>query len=225
MFSCSPYSQWCTVLTKNNSLGRWSLLWLFSLFDWTQSRLIFFLAFCFLDSPCVMWSDKQLIQYTSCPLLAFLDGCNPPPEVDLGTGSSTSSSNIHVQPSSSSDASVEAEPPSELLDTSLESKQRARSSLIRLEPLTEAEASEETLFYLCKLSPAEPEANSTQLDKLWAGTELVTFMPHTLMLVHHRLFPFILHTVLTLCVNTPSPLWPEVYACWEAVTEMNKALG
>lgn len=179
MFSCSPYSQWCTVLTKKNSLGRWSLLWLFSLFDWTQSRLIFFLAFCFLDSPCVMWSDKQLIQYTSCPLLAFLDGCNPPPEVDLGTGSSTSSSNIHVQPSSSSDASVEAEPPSELLDTSLESKQRARSSLIRLEPLTEAEASEETLFYLCKLRPAEPEANSTQLDKVWAGTELVTFMPHT----------------------------------------------
>ncbi|XP_056260613.1 heat shock factor protein 2 isoform X2 [Seriola aureovittata] len=110
-------------------------------------------------------TDKQLIQYTSCPLLAFLDGCTPPPELDLGTGSS-SSSYTHLQPSSSSSASVETEPPSELLDTSLESKQPARSSLIRLEPLTEAEASEETLFYLCELSPAGLEADSTQLDRV-----------------------------------------------------------
>ncbi|XP_039980643.1 heat shock factor protein 2 isoform X2 [Xiphias gladius] len=110
-------------------------------------------------------TDKQLIQYTSCPLLAFLDGCNPPPELDLG-GISTGSSNTHLQPSSSSGASVESEPPSELLDTSLESKQPARSSLIRLEPLTEAEASEETLFYLCELSPAGLEADSTQLDRV-----------------------------------------------------------
>ncbi|KAG7999792.1 Heat shock factor protein 2 [Nibea albiflora] len=107
-------------------------------------------------------TDKQLIQYTSCPLLAFLDGCTPPPEVDL----STSSSSAHLQPSSSSSDGVEAEPPSELLDSSLELKQPARSSLIRLEPLTEAEASEETLFYLCELSPAGPEADSTQLDRV-----------------------------------------------------------
>nr|AVC68723.1 heat shock factor protein 2 [Trachinotus ovatus] len=111
-------------------------------------------------------TDKQLIQYTSCPLLAFLDGCIPPPDLDLGTGSSSSSgsSSIHLQPLSSS--SVEAEPPSELLDSSLGVKQPARSSLIRLEPLTEAEASEETLFYLCELSPAGLEADSTQLDRV-----------------------------------------------------------
>lgn len=106
-------------------------------------------------------TDKQLIQYTSCPLLAFLDGCSPPSEVDLGTGSS----NTHLQPSSSPCVSVEAEPPSELLDTSLETKP-ACSSLIRLEPLTEAEASEETLFYLCELSPAGPEADSILLDRV-----------------------------------------------------------
>ncbi|XP_035531770.1 heat shock factor protein 2-like [Morone saxatilis] len=109
-------------------------------------------------------TDKQLIQYTTCPLLAFLDGCTPTPEVDFVTGSSPSSSNTHLQPSSSSGASLEAEPVSELLDTDLESKQAAHSSLIRLEPLTEAEASEETLFYLCELTPAGLEADSTQLD-------------------------------------------------------------
>lgn len=114
----------------------------------------------------VIYLDKQLIQYTSCPLLAFLDGCSPAPEVDMCTGSSTSSSNPHVQLSSSSDSSVEAEPHSELLYSSLESKQPACSSLIRLEPLTEAEASEETLFYLCELSPAGPEVSSVQLDKV-----------------------------------------------------------
>lgn len=115
-------------------------------------------------------SDKQLIQYTSCPLLAFLDGCTPPPEMDLGMGSSSSSSfcsNMPVKLSSSSVASVEAELPSELLDTDIvESKQLGRSSMIRLEPLTEAEASEESLFYLCELSPAGPEADCTELDRV-----------------------------------------------------------
>lgn len=120
---------------------------------------------CFDFSPLFMWSDKQLIQYTSCPLLALLDGCAPPPEVDLGTSSST-----HVQPFSTSYASVEDEPPAELLDCSPQAERPVRSSLIRLEPLTEAEASEETLFYLCQL----PETNSTQLDKVWAGALLVT---------------------------------------------------
>ncbi|XP_054871671.1 heat shock factor protein 2 isoform X2 [Amphiprion ocellaris] len=95
-------------------------------------------------------TDKQLIQYTSCPLLAFLDGCTPPAELDLGSSSSSS----HLHPST---PPVEAEPPSELLDVGLEAKQPPRSSLIRLEPLTEAEASEETLFYLCDLSPADAE--------------------------------------------------------------------
>ncbi|XP_067428377.1 heat shock factor protein 2 isoform X1 [Thunnus thynnus] len=112
-------------------------------------------------------TDKQLIQYTTCPLLAFLDGCTPPPELDLGPGSSsTGTSNTHSQSSSSSGASVEAEPPAELLDTGLELKQPGHSSLIRLEPLTEAEASEETLFYLCELSPGGPEADSSLLDRM-----------------------------------------------------------
>lgn len=108
-------------------------------------------------------SDKQLIQYTTCPLLAILDGCTPAPELDLGTGSSDISGSP-LQTSSDPIASMEAELPSELLDTSLESQQPVRSSLIRLEPLTEAEASEETLFYLCELSPAGLEADSTPLD-------------------------------------------------------------
>ncbi|XP_026174210.1 heat shock factor protein 2 isoform X2 [Mastacembelus armatus] len=112
-------------------------------------------------------TDKQLIQYTSCPLLAFLDGCTPQ-ELDLGTNSSSSTSSSHtsLQPSSSSTVSLEAEPPSEFLDTSLESNQLARSYLIRLEPLTEAEASEETLFHLCELSPAGPESESIQQDRV-----------------------------------------------------------
>lgn len=110
-------------------------------------------------------TDKQLIQYTTCPLLAFLDGCTPPPELDPGS-SSTGTSNTHSQSSSSSGASVEAEPPAELLDTGLELKQPGHSSLIRLEPLTEAEASEETLFYLCELSPGGPEADSSLLDRM-----------------------------------------------------------
>ena len=121
-----------------------------------------FLTICFC-------SDKQLIQYTSCPLLAILDGCTPPPELDPGTSGSSSSSdfsNIHLQPSSSSSVSVEAGPPSELLDTSLESKQRVRNSFVRLEPLTEAEASEDTLFYMCELTPVGLELDSTQLDRV-----------------------------------------------------------
>lgn len=65
---------------------------------------------------------------------------------------------------------MEAELPSELLDTDIvESKQLGRSSMIRLEPLTEAEASEESLFYLCELSPAGPEADCTELDRVWAA--------------------------------------------------------
>ncbi|XP_069017705.1 heat shock factor protein 2 isoform X1 [Embiotoca jacksoni] len=106
-------------------------------------------------------TDKQLIQYTSCPLLAFLDGCSPPPELELDTSSSSSSSSTHLQPSSSC-----TEPPSDLLDSSLEVKLPPRSSLIRLEPLTEAEASEETLFYLCELSPIADEADCTQLSQV-----------------------------------------------------------
>uniref|UniRef100_UPI0037E8BE87 heat shock factor protein 2 n=1 Tax=Semicossyphus pulcher TaxID=241346 RepID=UPI0037E8BE87 len=102
-------------------------------------------------------TDKQLIQYTSCPLLAFLDGCTTPADLDLGSSSSSTS---HLQLSSSP---LEADLPSDLLESSLEMKQPSRSSLIRLEPLTEAEASAETLFYMCELSPAAAEVDSSLL--------------------------------------------------------------
>uniref|UniRef100_A0A8C6TRS0 Heat shock transcription factor 2 n=1 Tax=Neogobius melanostomus TaxID=47308 RepID=A0A8C6TRS0_9GOBI len=106
-------------------------------------------------------TDKQLIQYTSCPLLAFLDGCTAPSELDLASGMSSISSGSQ-QEASSATAGQEEKLPSELLD-SLGSVQASRSSLIRLEPLTEAEASEETLFYLCELSPGL-ETDSTEVD-------------------------------------------------------------
>ncbi|XP_017288265.1 heat shock factor protein 2 [Kryptolebias marmoratus] len=113
-------------------------------------------------------TDKQLIQYTSHPLLAFLDGYALPSEMDLGPTGTASTDSSQPQPFSRSSISVDSEPPSDLLDESLESKQPLRSSLIRLEPLTEAEASEETLFYLCELSPAEdgsdPAEESVNLD-------------------------------------------------------------
>ncbi|XP_060907323.1 heat shock factor protein 2 isoform X1 [Labrus mixtus] len=107
-------------------------------------------------------TDKQLIQYTSCPLLAFLDGCTPTADLDLG--SSNSSSTSHLQLSSS--ASLDSAPLSDLLESSLETKQSAHSSLIRLEPLTEAEASQETLFYMCELSPAAADTDSSHMDAL-----------------------------------------------------------
>lgn len=142
---------------------------------------------CFLLLPP---QDKQLIQYTTCPLLAFLDGCIPPPDLDLAIdGSSTGSSSTQHEPSSSSVASIDAEKSSEIVDTSLESKQAHRSSLIRLEPLTEAEASEETLFYLCELSPAGPEADSVQLSRVWTPRLLQS------------------QTVSLSYVNTSSHLW------------------
>lgn len=92
-------------------------------------------------------ADKQLIQYTSCPLTALLDGCTQEADLDLPNNFSATSP-------------IEAEPPTELL----ESQEPLCSSLIRLEPLTEAEASEETLFYLCELSPNLATTDTTQLD-------------------------------------------------------------
>uniref|UniRef100_A0A8C2D853 Heat shock transcription factor 2 n=1 Tax=Cyprinus carpio TaxID=7962 RepID=A0A8C2D853_CYPCA len=90
-------------------------------------------------------SDKQLIQYTTCPLLAFLDGCTPlaPPD------SPTENLSQPILPQS-------PETPTDLLDKALE-METPRSSLIRLEPLTEAEASETTLFYLCELNSDTPQ--------------------------------------------------------------------
>lgn len=105
-------------------------------------------------------TDKQLIQYTSCPLLAFLDGCSAPPELELADGMSATSSSSQQVPSATAGQGVKL--PSELLD-SVDTAQARHSSLIRLEPLTEAEASEETLFYLCELSPGL-ETDSSQVD-------------------------------------------------------------
>ncbi|XP_006834763.1 PREDICTED: heat shock factor protein 2 isoform X2 [Chrysochloris asiatica] len=96
--------------------------------------------------------DKQLIQYTAFPLLAFLDG-NPASTVEQG---STTSSEVM----SSVDKPIEVD---ELLDSSLD-PEPTQSKLVRLEPLTEAEASETTLFYLCELAPAPLDSDMPLLD-------------------------------------------------------------
>uniref|UniRef100_A0A8C4ZK85 Heat shock transcription factor 2 n=1 Tax=Gadus morhua TaxID=8049 RepID=A0A8C4ZK85_GADMO len=84
----------------------------------------------------------QLIQYTSSPLLAFLDGCGPSSELELGGGFQSSLT------------SVQAEPPTDILEAS--PTPSPPSATVRLEPLTEAEASQTSLFYLCELPPASP---------------------------------------------------------------------
>uniref|UniRef100_A0A4W4GGW2 HSF-type DNA-binding domain-containing protein n=1 Tax=Electrophorus electricus TaxID=8005 RepID=A0A4W4GGW2_ELEEL len=97
--------------------------------------------------------DKQLIQYTSCPLLAFLDGCSPlPSEPDLQPG----------EPSQSA-LKQDAEEAVDLLDSALGTDDAPRSTMIRLEPLTEEEASEATLFYLCELNSDLPPSDPPQL--------------------------------------------------------------
>ncbi|KAJ8779804.1 hypothetical protein J1605_012291, partial [Eschrichtius robustus] len=97
-------------------------------------------------------TDKQLIQYTAFPLLAFLDG-SPASTVEQG---STASSEVM----SSVDKPIEVD---ELLDSSLD-PEPTQSKLVRLEPLTEAEASEATLFYLCELAPAPLDSDMPLLD-------------------------------------------------------------
>uniref|UniRef100_A0A672S6N3 Heat shock factor protein 2-like n=1 Tax=Sinocyclocheilus grahami TaxID=75366 RepID=A0A672S6N3_SINGR len=96
--------------------------------------------------------DKQLIQYTTCPLLAFLDGCTPLATSDPPAENLTQP----ILPQS-------PEEPVDLLDKALETEM-PRSSLIRLEPLTEAEASETTLFYLCGLNSDLTSDDTPQLD-------------------------------------------------------------
>uniref|UniRef100_A0A671P1Z0 Heat shock factor protein 2-like n=1 Tax=Sinocyclocheilus anshuiensis TaxID=1608454 RepID=A0A671P1Z0_9TELE len=97
-------------------------------------------------------SDKQLIQYTTCPLLTFLDGCTPLATSDPPAENLTQP----ILPQS-------PEEPVDLLDKALETEM-PRSSLIRLEPLTEAEASETTLFYLCGLNSDLTSDDTPQLD-------------------------------------------------------------
>ncbi|XP_077343146.1 heat shock factor protein 2 isoform X2 [Lithobates pipiens] len=88
-------------------------------------------------------SDKQLVQYTSYPLMAFLDG---------DTGGFTS----EVPSAKESDMD-------NFLESSLDSEP-TQSKLVRLEPLTEAEANEATLFYLCELAPAPLDSDMSLLD-------------------------------------------------------------
>ncbi|NWW35946.1 HSF2 protein, partial [Panurus biarmicus] len=96
-------------------------------------------------------SDKQLIHYTAFPLLAFLDG-NP--------GSAVESGSFTAETPSTVEKSLEGD---ELLESSLD-PQPTQSKLVRLEPLTEAEASEATLFYLCELAPAPMDTDMSFLD-------------------------------------------------------------
>ncbi|XP_021402802.1 heat shock factor protein 2 isoform X2 [Lonchura striata] len=95
--------------------------------------------------------DKQLIHYTAFPLLAFLDG-NPGSVVESGVFTAETPSTV--------EKSVEGD---ELLESSLD-PQPTQSKLVRLEPLTEAEASEATLFYLCELAPAPMDTDMSFLD-------------------------------------------------------------
>ncbi|KAM7026537.1 heat shock factor protein 2 isoform 2-T2 [Passerculus sandwichensis] len=95
--------------------------------------------------------DKQLIHYTAFPLLAFLDG-NP--------GSAVESGGFTAETLSTAEKSLEGD---ELLESSLD-PQPTQSKLVRLEPLTEAEASEATLFYLCELAPAPMDTDMSFLD-------------------------------------------------------------
>ncbi|XP_030800400.1 heat shock factor protein 2 isoform X4 [Camarhynchus parvulus] len=95
--------------------------------------------------------DKQLIHYTAFPLLAFLDG-NP--------GSAVESGGFTAETPSTVEKSLEGV---ELLESSLD-PQPTQSKLVRLEPLTEAEASEATLFYLCELAPAPMDTDMSFLD-------------------------------------------------------------
>lgn len=52
----------------------------------------------------------------------------------------------------------------DLLQSALQAEEAPRSSMIRLEPLTEAEANEATLFYLCELNSDLPPADPPHLD-------------------------------------------------------------
>ncbi|XP_068087492.1 heat shock factor protein 2 isoform X2 [Hyperolius riggenbachi] len=88
-------------------------------------------------------SDKQLVQYTSYPLMAFLDG---------DTGGFMSEV-----------PNAKANDMDNLLESSLDSEP-TQSKLVRLEPLTEAEASEATLFYLCELAPVPLDSDMALLD-------------------------------------------------------------
>nr|XP_045015705.1 heat shock factor protein 2 isoform X1 [Jaculus jaculus] len=103
--------------------------------------------------------DKQLIQYTAFPLLAFLDG-NPAAAATTTTATEQGSTIASSEVMSSVEKPIEVD---ELLESNLD-PEPTQSKLVRLEPLTEAEASEATLFYLCELAPAPLDSDMPLLD-------------------------------------------------------------
>ncbi|XP_053314991.1 heat shock factor protein 2 [Spea bombifrons] len=88
-------------------------------------------------------SEQQLVQYTTFPLLALLDG-------DSGGISGQAQTNKSLEMDQLLDSSLDSEP--------------TQSKLVRLEPLTEAEAHEATLFYLCELVPTPLDSDMPLLD-------------------------------------------------------------
>ncbi|CAH2251844.1 heat shock factor 2 isoform X1 [Pelobates cultripes] len=88
-------------------------------------------------------SDQQLVQYTSFPLLALLDGDSG------GYNTEAQTDKLHDM--------------DQFLESSLDSEP-TQSKLVRLEPLTEAEAQETTLFYLCELAPTPLDNDMPLLD-------------------------------------------------------------
>ncbi|XP_062890062.1 heat shock factor protein 2 [Mobula hypostoma] len=86
-------------------------------------------------------TGKQLMQYNMYPVLAFLDGTT-----------SAILEKEHIAPSnkySIDDNHLQKNEPVEG-----ENQKKKTSQLFKLEPLTEEEAKEETLFYLCELTPS-----------------------------------------------------------------------
>ncbi|XP_053566757.1 heat shock factor protein 2 [Bombina bombina] len=88
-------------------------------------------------------SDHQLVQYSTFPLLALLDG-------DSGELTAEAQTDQPLEVDTFLDSSLDSEP--------------TQSKLVRLEPLTEAEASEATLFYLCELAPTPLDSDMPLLD-------------------------------------------------------------
>ncbi|XP_044148428.1 heat shock factor protein 2-like isoform X2 [Bufo gargarizans] len=88
-------------------------------------------------------SDQQLVQYTTYPLMAFLDS-------DPGSFLSETQTSKASELDNPLESSLDSEPP--------------QSKLVRLEPLTEAEANETTLFYLCELAPSPLDSDMPLLD-------------------------------------------------------------
>ncbi|KAM8954260.1 heat shock factor protein 2-like isoform 2-T2 [Pelodytes ibericus] len=88
-------------------------------------------------------SEQQLVQYTTFPLMALLDG-------DSGGYNTETPTNKPFEMDQLLDSSLDSEP--------------TQSKLVRLEPLTEAEAHEATLFYLCELAPVPLDTDMPLLD-------------------------------------------------------------